>query len=125
VDGSGTRLHNTHEAFGDSTHLVSTSTEIGDGEPLQDVCSNNTIDQVTMGRHLLNAKGITWGSFMGGFDLTAVNANGTSGCGRTSTTTASGTSQSTSADYIPHHAWFPYYASTRNATHARPSSVIV
>ncbi len=31
---------------------------------------------------LLNAKGITWGSFMGGFNLQAVNANGTTGCKR-------------------------------------------
>jgi phospholipase C len=26
-------------------------------------------------------------------------------------------------DYIPHHAWFQYYQSTANPTHARPSSV--
>jgi phospholipase C len=127
VDGSGNLLHGTHEAFGDSSHLVSTSTEIGDGDPLQDVCSNPGIDQVTMaGKNigdLLNAKGITWGSFMGGFDLTKVNADGSTGCARKSTTTAPGGNSATSADYIPHHAWFQYYASTRNATHARPSSV--
>ena len=37
--------------------------------------------------------------------------------------TASGTPAFTSVDYIPHHAWFQYYASTSNPTHARPSSV--
>ena len=26
-------------------------------------------------------------------------------------------------DYIPHHAWFQYYASTANPTHARPNSI--
>ena len=26
-------------------------------------------------------------------------------------------------DYIPHHNWFQYYASTANPTHARPSAV--
>src|SRR6185312_7093892 len=26
-------------------------------------------------------------------------------------------------DYIPHHAWFQYYKSTANPTHARPSSI--
>ena len=31
---------------------------------------------------LLNAANITWGGFMGGFDLTASNANGTTGCAR-------------------------------------------
>jgi phospholipase C len=76
LDGSGALLHSTHEAFGDAAHLASNLTEIGDGDPLGDVCSNPALDQVTMaGRNigdLLNAKGISWGSFMGGFDLTVV-----------------------------------------------------
>jgi len=126
-DGSGNLLHGTHEAFGDAAHIPSNITEIGDGDPLQDVCSNPTLDQVTMaGKNigdLLNAKGITWGSFMGGFDLGVVNANGTTGCARETNPTAPGTPAFTSVDYIPHHAWFQYYASTRNPTHARPSSV--
>jgi phospholipase C len=29
----------------------------------------------------------------------------------------------TEVDYIPHHAWFQYYQSTANPTHARPSSI--
>jgi phospholipase C len=127
LDSSGNLLHGTHEAFGDAGHIASNITEIGDGDPLQDVCSNPTIDQVTMaGKNigdLLNDKGITWGSFMGGFDLTVVNANGTTNCARETDPTASGTPAFTSVDYIPHHAWFQYYASTRNPTHARPSSV--
>ena len=126
-DGSGNLMHGTHEAFGDAAHIPSNITEIGDGDPLQDVCSNPTLDQVTMaGKNigdLLNAKGITWGSFMGGFDLSVVNANGTTGCARQTNPTAPGTPAFTSVDYIPHHAWFQYYASTRNPTHARPSSV--
>jgi len=81
INGSGVLLHGTHEAFGDAAHTASNITEIGDGDPIGDVCSNPTIDQVTMaGRNigdLLNDKGITWGAFMGGFDLTVVNANGT------------------------------------------------
>jgi phospholipase C len=72
---------------------------------------------------LLNARGITWGSFMGGFDLTVVNPNGTTGCGRQTNPAAPGTPAFTSVDYIPHHAWFQYYKSTANPTHARPSSV--
>ncbi len=71
---------------------------------------------------LLNAKGITWGSFMGGFDLSIKNPNGTTGCARETNPTAPGTPAFTSVDYIPHHAWFQYYVSTRNPTHARPSS---
>jgi phospholipase C len=72
---------------------------------------------------LLNAKNVTWGWFEGGFDLTVVNADGTTGCARQSTTTAPGATTATSVDYIPHHEPFQYYASTRNPTHARPSSV--
>ena len=126
LNGS-TLLHGTHEAFGDATQSPTNITEIGDGDPLLDVCSNPTIDQVTMaGKNigdLLNEKNITWGSFMGGFDLTVVNPDGTKGCLRHTNPTAPGTPASTSVDYIPHHAWFQYYASTRNTTHARPSSV--
>jgi phospholipase C len=122
-----TLAHSTHEAFGDAAHLASNLTEIGDGDPFGDVCSNPTLDQVTMhGKNvgdLLNAKGITWGSFMGGFDLSVVNANGTTGCARETDPSAPGTPAFTSVDYIPHHAWFQYYTSTSNPKHLRPNSV--
>ncbi len=124
---SNNLLHGTHEAFGDTSQTTSNITVIGDGDPLLDACSNPSGDQVTLaGKNigdLLNDKGITWGSFMGGFDLGIVNANGTTGCARETNPTAPGTPAFTSVDYIPHHAWFQYYASTRNPTHARPSSV--
>ena len=71
---------------------------------------------------LLNAKGITWGFFEGGFDLTVTNANGTTGCARSTPQTVPNPG-STSSDYIPHHQPFQYYASTANLTHARPSSI--
>jgi phospholipase C len=123
-----TLAHPTHEAFGDAApHLTKNLTVIGDGDPLGDVCSNPALDQVQMhGKNvgdLLNVRGITWGSFMGGFDLSVVNPNGTTGCARETDPTAPGTPALTSTDYIPHHAWFQYYASTSNPTHARPSSV--
>ena len=100
-------------------------TLVGDLDPAGDVCSAGTTVQLggpNIG-DLLNAKGISWGAFMGGFDLTVVNADGTTGCNRHTNPTAPGTPAFTSVDYIPHHAWFQYYASTRNPTHARPSSV--
>lgn len=97
-------------------------TVISDADPIGDVCSSPTRNQVQMaGRNigdLLNAAGVTWGSFMGGFDLTATNSNATTGCKRSSTGLAG-----TTADYIPHHAWFQYYASTANPKHTRPASV--
>ncbi|HEX8892779.1 MAG TPA: alkaline phosphatase family protein [Terriglobales bacterium] len=97
-------------------------TVIGDPDPVGDICSNATRNQVQMGGRnigdLLNAAHVTWGSFMGGFNLAVVNPNGTTGCTRSSTSLAG-----TTGDYIPHHAWFQYYASTANPTHARPKSI--
>jgi phospholipase C len=96
-------------------------TLINDTDPAGDVCSSKTAQVGMTSKNigdLLNAKNIPWGSFMGGFNLQLQNNNGTSGCGRT-TTGLSGTT----ADYIPHHAWFQYYASTANLTHARPASL--
>ena len=56
-----------------------TTTLISDIDPLGDVCSSNS--QLQMGGKnigdLLNAAGVTWGFFEGGFNLGLVNANGT------------------------------------------------
>jgi phospholipase C len=69
---------------------------------------------------LLNAKNISWGWFQGGFNLQAVNANGTTGCARSSTSAVVGSNVN---DYSPHHQPFQYYPSTRNLSHTRPTSV--
>jgi phospholipase C len=99
-------------------------TLVGDADPANDICSNPAQNQVTMtGKNigdLLNAAGITWGAFMGGFDLTQTNSNGTTYCQRTTTSSVTNV---VAQDYIPHHAWFQYYATTQNANHTRPSSV--
>jgi phospholipase C len=96
----------------------------GDADPIGDICSGPTTGQIQMGGKsvgdLLNAANITWGAFMGGFDLTVTNSNGTTGCDRSTTSAITGV---TKADYVPHHMWFQYYASTQNANHVRPSSV--
>jgi phospholipase C len=93
----------------------------GDLDPTGDVCSPATT--VQMGGQnvgdLLNLKGISWGSFMGGFDLTVVNADGTTGCKRRSPATPA--NNGPTADYIPHHAFLQYWASTLNAQHTRPT----
>lgn len=48
-------------------------TLVGDADSLGDVCSSPTRAQATMGSKnmgdLLSAAGVTWGSFMGGFNL--------------------------------------------------------
>jgi phospholipase C len=97
-------------------------TVIGDPDPLGDKCSSPTGTQVQMGSKnigdLLHAAGVSWGWFMGGFDLKTVNPNGTTGCNRMSTGLAG-----TTADYIPHHAWFQYYKSTANPLHTPPNGL--
>jgi phospholipase C len=97
-------------------------TVIGDPDPIGDACSNPTRNQVQMGGKnigdLLSSAGVTWGSFMGGFNLSTVNANGTTSCKRSSAGLAG-----TTGDYIPHHAWFQYYALTANPAHTRPKSI--
>ncbi len=69
---------------------------------------------------LLNAAGVTWGFFAEGFDLTAVNTNGTTGCRRSHTSTITKVDR---PDYTPFLNPFQYYASTANPNHARPASV--
>ena len=99
-------------------------TLVSDADPVDDVCSTTSGARVHLGGKnigdLLNAKGLTWGFFEGGFDLSTVNANGTTGCGRSTLSTVT---QTLKADYIPHHQPFQYYTSTANPTHARPTSV--
>ena len=97
-------------------------TLIGDPDPLNDVCSGGGTQAQMGGKNigdLLNAAGITWGWFGGGFNLNVVNPDGSTGCNRQSTSAIVGTQ----GDYVPHHTPFQYYASTANPTHARPSSV--
>ena len=97
-------------------------TVTGDPDPMGDVCANPKRNQVSMSGpnigNLLTAAGVTWGGFMGGFNLNTVNPNATTGCSRTSTGLAG-----TTKDYIPHHAFFNYWPSTANPTHARPASL--
>ncbi len=98
-------------------------TDISDADPAGDVCSTTTGETFSMsGKNigdLLNAAGVSWGFFEGGFDLTATNPNGTTGCSRSTTSLIT---NSKKADYIPHHQPFQYYKSTANPTHARPTS---
>jgi len=99
-------------------------TAIGDADPIGDVCSTTTGELYAMtGQNignLLNTAGVTWGFYTQGFDMTVTNANGTTGCART---TLSQVTNTTKADYIPHHEPFQYYPSTANPKHTRPTSV--
>ena len=98
-------------------------TTVNDEDPGYDVCSKPGEQMMLTGKNigdLLNAAKITWGGFMGGFTLQTTNANGTTGCQRSTHSTVVGTNV---VDYIPHHNWFQYYDSTANPKHERPSAM--
>jgi phospholipase C len=129
----------------------------GDPDPALDDCGadqggtktgQGTV-QISSGRNvgdLLNAKGVTWGWFQGGFAPTvAATATTPAVCGASHIqhqyTPPGGTSpvlivpnptaqdggtgttniHVATADYVPHHEPFQYYPSTRNPHHLRPS----
>lgn len=98
-------------------------TIVSDFDPKDDVCSNTGFHADLTGKNigdLLNSAGLTWGWFEGGMDLTVVNPNGTTGCNRSTVSPVTGLAE---ADYSAHHQPFQYYQSTKNPTHARPSSI--
>jgi phospholipase C len=106
---------------------------IGDPRPGFDDCSSSTPGlqnsaQVTMtGKNigdLLNAKGLTWGWFQGGFAPTGKDSKGRAVCGAHHVGLAGddATTQSSDGDYIPHHSPFQYYQQTANPHHLPPTS---
>ncbi len=95
---------------------------IGDARPTGDDCNPAkktyaSFPNATNVGDLLNAKGISWGWFQGGFRATSFT-NGIATCAVASTGLAG-----TTADYIPHHEPFQYYPQTANLHHLPPSSV--
>lgn len=105
-------------------------TVINDPDPYYDDCANANGTKsynlaVMHGRNvgdLLDAKGVTWGWFQGGFRPTTAYdaATGTKAVCGTSHDNVAGVS---STDYSPHHNPFEYYASTSNPHHLPPTSV--
>lgn len=100
------------QQVGDIADNVANGTVIGDPDPHYDKASNPNRAQAAMsGKNvgdLLNAKGITWGWFQGGFrDTTAKHAN---------------IAGNMVTDYNPHHQPFQYYQSTANPGHLPPTS---
>ena len=98
----------------------------GDLDPAYDDCSDGSHTTtspvgVATGKNigdLLNAKGITWGWFQGGFTPTGTNAAGFAVCGSTHTNIGG----NAVTDYSPHHEPFQYYKSTSNPKHLPPIS---
>ncbi|WP_420367070.1 phospholipase C [Curtobacterium sp. L1-20] len=105
-----------------------TGTVISDTDPAYDDCSDK--DHVSTGNllkmsgknigDLLNAKGVSWGWFQGGFTPTTAYA-GDGTYARCDATTLN-TGGATVVDYSPHHNPFAYYQSTANPHHLAPTS---
>jgi phospholipase C len=123
----------------------STITDIGDFDAYLDDCGNDKGGTVTTtstlqmtGKNigdLLNAAGLTWGWFQGGFAPTQAATSTTPAvCGSTHVShpgvpnpvapLLTGPDVHTAqADYVSHHEPFMMYASTANPHHLRPTSV--
>jgi phospholipase C len=104
----------THGFAKTSSAVTSNGTVIGDPQPTGDKCDTRDNSTSTDPNNknvgdLLNAKGISWGWFQGGFADCSVKHINIGG--------------QTSADYIPHHQPFQFFASTANPQHLPPTSV--
>jgi phospholipase C len=124
----------TGAALPTSTAVVSpdangVGTVVADPDPKYDDCSDNdhtSTNAVIEGQgknvgDLLNAKGVTWGWFQGGFTPSTAWDGTSTGYAKCDTTTAN-IGGSASKDYSPHHSPFQYYKSTANPHHLAPSS---
>ena len=102
--------------------VVVSGTMSGPGGAIDD-CENSVGTQVVMtGRNvgdLLNARGVTWGYFSGGFAPTSRDADGKAICG----SGHSGLTTIPTPDYVPNHEPFQKYPSTANPHHLAPSSI--
>ncbi|MGA7204992.1 MAG: alkaline phosphatase family protein, partial [Specibacter sp.] len=102
-------------------------TVINDPDPVHDDCSNNSHTSTNnlagmKGKNigdLLNAQGVSWGWFQGGFTPSTPATAGTPASCLSSHTNAAGAAVT---DYSPHHEPFQYYASTANPHHLAPAS---
>jgi phospholipase C len=106
-----------------SQNAGDTGTVYGDPDPYYDGCANHANPTVRISGQnigdLLNAAGVTWGWFQGGFAPTHRNPNGSPVCGKTHNNIGG----ITIGDYNPHHNPFEYYASTANPNHLPPASL--
>jgi phospholipase C len=101
---------------------------IGDPDPYFDDCSDSDHTSTSalaelQGKNvgdLLNAKGVTWGWFQGGF-TPSTKWDGAAGDYAKCDTTTTNVGGAASKDYSPHHSPFQYYKSTSNPHHLPPS----
>jgi len=110
-------------AGSDSNGNTGGGSVVGDPRPAGDDCNPLGSTQVALTfpsknvGDLLNAKGLTWGWFQGGFAATTVT-NGIAAC----SSIHKASDGSVKQDYIGHHEPFNYFPSTQNLHHLPPSS---
>jgi phospholipase C len=119
--------HGATVTAGSAAGNVTAGSVIGDPRPdpsLDDCTLAPPRTYISMsGKHvgdLLNAKGVTWGWFQGGFRPTSRKSDGTAVCGSAHSNV---TGAAPSLDYIPHHEPFQYFAQSSNPHHLPPTSV--
>jgi phospholipase C len=98
-------------------------TLIANANPEGEICAGENVNVHMSGRNigdLLNAAGMSWGFFAEGFDLSATNSNGTTGCRRSHISQITGQEH---RDYTPFIEPFQYFPTTANLAHRLPSSV--
>jgi phospholipase C len=104
---------NGQKVTNDITNEYENRTVTGDANPYFDKASTGTtaaMDDTNKNvGTLLNAKGVTWGWFEGGFSDPSAQHKNVAGAAVT--------------DYSPHHEPFQYYKSTANPDHKAPSSI--
>jgi phospholipase C len=119
-------------AHGGTSSAIANGTLFGDGEPLDDQCSNastplnsdGTPGGVTVsftGKNvgdLMSANGVTWGWFQGGFAPSAIQS-GRAICGASHNNIG----DASVTDYVEHHEPFEFYPDTSNPDHVAPASV--
>lgn len=110
------------DAYGDLAYDVVNNTVIGDPDPWYEDCIS--YDHVALsGKNigdLLNAKGVTWGWFQGGFTPSAPYSPGNPAQCNTTTNRLDGTPE---VAYAGYHNPFQFYATTSNPHHIAPASV--
>jgi phospholipase C len=118
---------NPPDTASSGNNILANGQLVSDIDPAFDDCSYTTDGSTATGAmmsgvqnigNLLNAKGITWGWFEGGFTPTNYTSTGKAVCG-TSNANVGGSIETA---YSPHHEPFQYFASTSNPHHLPPSS---
>ena len=105
-------------------HTAGGDVLINDDDAIYDDCgSSGPFGMLSTNKNvgdLLNAQGITWGWFQGGFTPTTPSVNGSKAACATKTNRLDGTPENA---YSSHHNPFAYYASTSNPHHLPPASL--